>query len=124
MLYTQDIFQRAYALLAKSGEPDHDLLMEVSSLSESEFTSRLKAGIDTKDFLDLFIRSCALLAVSFYLQFGESSDYSSISVGNVSISKRSSDALKGTSQDLRSQAESLLRPYLHDSGFLFKGVRG
>lgn len=121
----QEIFDRACALLSASSTPDNTLLREVCALSQAEFTRRLIDKVTVSDILELFIRGCALLAVSFYVQFNNSfDDFSSVSVGNVSVSKGSSGSSNCNAAELRLQAENLLRPYLIDNGFSFKGVRG
>lgn len=120
-----EIFDRACALLSADSAVDNTLLHEACALSLAEFKRRLSDNVILSDIHDLFIRGCALLAVSFYIQFNSSlGGFSSVSIGSVSVSKGSSGSSSCSAADLRLQAENLLRPYLIDSGFAFKGVRG
>ena len=89
-----------------------------------ELISRLREDTVLTDISERFIRACSVLAMSLYMQVGESEDWSSFRAGNVSVSRRGSGSARSSATALRKQAESMLSGYLEDNGFEFRGVRG
>ena len=92
--------------------------------AEDELISRLREDTVLTDISERFIRACSVLAMSLYMQVGESEDWSSFRAGNVSVSRRGSGSARSSATALRKQAESMLSGYLEDNGFEFRGVRG
>ena len=92
--------------------------------AEDEFLSRLREEAVLTDIRERFIGASAVLAMSLYMQIGDSEDWSSFRAGNVSVSRRGSGSARSSASALRKQAESMLSGCLEDNGFDFRGVCG
>ena len=122
MDYLEEIFDKAKALMRGNTGVNGDLLNEMCSQADAEFKGRIKKHVDRVEIRELYVRACAMLAVSLYLQFDETGDYSFVRVGSVSLSRRGAGTLRSTIETLRRQAELLLAPCLEDSNFWFQSV--
>lgn len=99
-------------------------LTAMCEAASAELTSRLRKDVDVYEISGQFVTAAAMLALSMYIQLGESGDWSSFKAGNVSVSRRGSGSAKSAASALRRQAESMLAAYTYDAGFDFRGVRG
>jgi len=100
-------------------EEGNSLVERLCIAAYSEFSRRLKNGVNVEDCKDYFVTACALFAGAMYLDTISASE-GSYTAGQVSVSKPDS----GSAKALKAQAELILAPFVADNGFEFIGVRG
>lgn len=81
--------------------------------------SRLRSGVSAEDCADAYVVAAAWLALAGLRESGGAGGISRFSAGDVTIEKSG-----GASEGLESRAWALMRPYLLDEDFVFRGVRG
>lgn len=100
-------------------EEGNGLIERLCVAAYSEFSRRLKDGVKIEDCKDCFETACALFAAAMYSETISAGE-TSYTAGQVSVSLPEGISVKA----LKTQAESMIAPYIADSGFEFIGVRG
>lgn len=110
-----------YSPLGESGRA----LRSVCGLAAVELESKLRAGVKSSDIEELFVYAAGVLAISLYLELGNTPDdkIDSFSAGDLSVKLRSGENAQSAAT-LRKRAESILAAYLDCGGFEFTGVPG
>ena len=86
-----------------------------------ELAGKLREGISKEDCRGAFTCAAAWLAAAALASARSSGeDVASLRAGDLSVTKRGSAEY----ERLRRQAWELMAPYVKDSGFCFRGVRG
>ncbi|MGO5021482.1 hypothetical protein ACTQ4E_00145 [Lawsonibacter sp. LCP25S3_G6] len=113
--------QRIIALCRAMGAPEdrEELLLLLAQAVEEQLAGRLKAGVTPEDCSAAFPLAAAMLVMDALEECGGSGDVTSFTAGELTI-HREPKAGQGRSQ----QALNLLSPWLGDTGFFFRGVRG
>ena len=88
--------------------------------AQAVLSARLRAGIGPGDCGEAFPLAAAYLALGTLETMGDDG-VSAFTAGDVSIRRGEPS---GRLDRLERQAVELLRPFLRDEGFLFRGVRG
>lgn len=115
---TADIYAIA-AVFTGSGSEDQ-VLLALCRAAEQELTARLRPGLTPEDCRESFVCAAALLAASHFGSGRTAGGIRSFAVGSVSVSAGGESQ---TSEDLRTQAMLLMRPFCRGE-FSFVGVRG
>ena len=90
-----------------------------------EIEGKLREGISKEDCEGAFICAAAWLAAAALSSAREGGeDISSLHAGDLSVTRRSGAECTQQYERLRAQAWELMAPYVKDSGFCFRGVRG
>ena len=89
-----------------------------------ELEGRLRAGVTPGEIMSAFVSAAGVLALSMYIQLGDTSDIGSFKAGNMTVNLRGGDSRAVSAASLRRQAELMLAAWLEDRGFDFLGVRG
>ena len=90
-----------------------------------ELAGKLREGISKEDCAGAFTCAAAWLAAAALSSAREGGEgTSSLHAGDLSVTKRSAAESKQQYERLRKQAWELMAPYVKDSGFCFRGVRG
>lgn len=105
-------------LLGKTEESEG--LRTLCEAAEDELTGWLREGVTAADCGQCFVLAGAWLALAAR-EVAEDDGVSSFTAGEVTV--RQGDR-KARGQALRLQARQVMRPYLRDEGFSFRGVRG
>ncbi len=113
---TEKIMEMA-AVLGKV-EPD-DALRTLCAAAQTSLAAQLRPGLTPEDCGDAFVVAAAWVALADR-EAGEGG-VERFTAGAVTI--QHSDAAQ-RAQALRLQARQVLRPYLRDEGFSFRGVAG
>ena len=111
------IFELA-AALNHGAEQDQEILRLLCGQALRELEGRLRPGITAADCADALVVAGAWLALA-----GMSASQNTVerfTAGDLTI-QHGDAAARG--EALRLQAEQIMRPYLVDSGFAFRGVR-
>ena len=118
-MYEAEIATAASAICGEENE----LLDLLSAAAAEELEHRLKKGITPEDCSQQFITAAALMAAaavsSVSVVSDEGVDYRA---GSVSVTRRDPIKANDASILLRRNAETIMAPYLFDSGFVFSGV--
>ena len=109
--------------LGKVADEDLEILTALCQAAEAEMAGRLRDGVTAEDCGQAYVLGCAWLALAAMAVNGTGTAPLKFTAGEVSIQEESSDAVQ-RSRALRLQAETVLGPYLQDSGFVFRGVEG
>lgn len=104
-------------VLGNVPESDWPRLEILCEAAQSELRRRLRPGVTEADCGEALPLAGAFLALAGLEEGGEVERFSA---GDLTIHGGGS----GTSADLRRQAERVMAPWLNDSGFVFRGVRG
>lgn len=120
-----EIVTMAKAFWGRAMETEEEMLL--TRLCEESFIqwgSRMRAGVSPEDCAEALIPACAWTALSGFLAGRQAAaPWSSFRAGDVTVSSGTGTALEQV-QNLRGQAETIMRPYVEDDGFVFQGVRG
>ncbi len=114
---TEKIMEMA-AVLGKC-EPD-DALGTLCAAAQARLAAQLRPGLTPEDCGDAFVVAAAWTALADR-EAGEGGGVERFTAGAVTIQR--CDAAQ-RAQALRLQARQVLRPYLRDEGFSFRGVAG
>ncbi len=113
--------EKILALAAELGETEpSELLGALCEAAERELTGRLRQGVSVENCGKSFPLAAAWLALAG-LQDAKEDGVKSFSAGEVSIQRGEGDARQ---KALRRQALLVMRPFLRDERFIFRGVRG
>ena len=103
--------------LGRRGESE--ALSLLCAAAVEELKGRLKPGLTPEDCGDAFPVAAAWLALAG-LERVESDGVESLTAGDVTIRKGEGEFRQ---KALELQAQTVMKPYLRDEGFAFKGVR-
>ena len=109
--------------LAKSlchGQADETLLSALCREACRRIDSRLRAGVTAADCADAYIVAAAWLDLAGWLSGQGTDGVKKFAAGDLSVEKDSGT----TAAQLEEGAWALLRPYVRESNFVFRGVRG
>ena len=118
MMLAEQVFAQAQVLAGTLDSRQHDLLRVLCYGTTASLAHRLKDGLKPEDCKADFLAAASLFALASLSTAGEKDDVEQLSVGDMTLRRRSSDA---ASNCLRNQAELIIAPYLQD-GFSFLGV--
>lgn len=105
------------AALGKTAESEE--LRTLCKAAEGELTGLLREGVSPEDCEGMFPLAAAWMALGAMEVAGD--DVESFSAGTVSVRKKDG-ALRRKA--LRLQALQVMKPYIRDEGFVFRGVKG
>ena len=117
MAGTEEIL--ALCRLMGAGEEQDELLLPLIEAVSAGLERRLKPGVAPEDCGSAFLLAAALCAMDGLEEAAGTAGVSSFTAGEVSIHTRGRE--EGTRTD---QAQRLLAPWLGETGFAFRGVRG
>ena len=118
---TEKIFALAKALgRVESG--DEDALMELCTLAEQELLGRLREDVRVEDCEEAFRTGAAWLALAGLCVADQGVE--SFTAGGLTIKHGGGASAIERSGMLRKRCEEVMRAYLKDEGFCFRGVRG
>lgn len=112
------IFEMAVSL-GRVDEADWEILRALCGQAAAELAGRLRAGIAAEDCAGPFALAGAWLALAGLCAGDDGPER--FTAGDLTIQSRSQAARQDA---LRLQAEQVMRPYLRDDGFVFRGVWG
>lgn len=97
---------------------DEDLLRTLCVNACRTLDQRLRDGVTAEDCEGAYPLAAAWLTLD-WLRGGGLEDVTAISAGGISLRRES-----GGGRTLTDQAWALMKPWLRDDGFVFRGVRG
>lgn len=107
--------ERIVEIAALLGKRERDERLELLCAGAAEeLKGLLRPGVTVEDCGETFLVAAAWLALD---SAGEG-EVVSFSAGDVSVKK------SGREKNLRGEALRLMKPWLQDKGFVFRGVRG
>lgn len=111
--------------LSHATESEENVLDRLCTAACGEIEGKLCEGISKEDCEGAFICAAAWLAAAALASARSSGeDVSSLRAGDLSVTRRSGAECAQQYERLRKQAWELMAPYVKDSGFCFRGVRG
>ena len=111
--------------LSHATETEKSVLDKLCAAACAEIEEKLREGISKEDCEGAFTCAAAWLAAAALASARSSGeDVSSLRAGDLSVTKRSGAECAQQYERLRKQAWELMAPYVKDSGFCFRGVRG
>ena len=102
-----------------AGEGREELLLLLARAVERDLEGRLKAGVRPEDCSEAFPLAAAMLVADALEAWEGSGDVSSFTAGDLTIHTQDTGG-----RSRREKAMALLAPWLKDTGFVFRGVRG
>ena len=111
--------------LSHATQAEENVLDKLCTAACAEIEGKLREGISKEDCEGAFTCAAAWLAAAALVSAragGE--DVSSLRAGDLSVTKRGAAECAQQYERLRYQAWELMAPYVKDSGFCFRGVRG
>ncbi|WP_251445785.1 hypothetical protein [Vermiculatibacterium agrestimuris] len=107
------------AVLLSGREESEELTLLCGHAAEA-LAGQLRGGLTPEACGAAFVLAGAWLALAELETAGEG-DVTSFTAGDVTIRKREGE---NRGEALRMQAMQVMKPYLRDEGFVFRGVRG
>ena len=105
-------------VLGKRGESQELSLLCAAAVEELK--GLLKPGVTVEDCGEAFPLAAAWMALAG-MESADGDEVESLTAGDVTIRKREGEFRR---KALELQARQVMKPYLKDEAFLFKGVRG
>ena len=106
-----------------SGGEESQLLEPLCRSARLRWESRLRPGLTAEECGEAFLCAAAFTAAADLASVqGGGGTVESFTAGEISVKARETDASPASA--LRETAESLMKPYIGEDGFCFKGVRG
>lgn len=103
-----------------AGEDQEELLLLLARTVERDLAGRLKAGVKPEDCAEAFPLAAAMLVLDALELCGGSMEHvTSFTAGDLTVHRE-----PGTGRGRYGKAMSLLAPWMGDTGFCFRGVRG
>ena len=102
-----------------AAEEQEDLLLPLIQAAGAALERRLKAGVTAEDCGDAFPLAVAMVAMDSLEQAMGGGQVTSFTAGEVSVRTGGGEHAARTAQ-----AERLLAPWLGETGFAFRGVKG
>lgn len=118
-MHTDEILTAAVEFYGQ--EPDG--LRTMCIAAEAELTARLRYGLTPDDCGGLFTAAAALLALSMCMAAGWQG-VEAYTAGEVTVKYAEQGQRLAGCENLRRQAETMIAPYIYDTGFAFRGVDG
>ena len=113
------------AELSHATAEEAGVLDKLCAAACQELAGKLREGISKEDCAGAFTCAAAWLAAAALSSARSSGeDVSSLHAGDLSVTRRSAAECEQQYERLRKQAWELMAPYVKDSGFCFRGVRG
>lgn len=81
--------------------------------------SQLREGVTEEEYADAYVTAAVWLALDGMTAAGQSGGIKKFSAGDLTV-----ETDGGVSEELTDKAWELMRPYLKDREFAFRGVRG
>ena len=100
---------------------ESDGLRALCEAAQQELSGMLREGISPVDCGGAFPLAAAWMALAGLHNSGDGDEVESFTAGAVSIKKKDG-SLRAAA--LRLQAHQVMKPWLRDSGFVFRGVKG
>lgn len=118
----KDMLERILALCRAmgAGEEQEELLLPLAQAAQGALAAQLRAGVEPEDCGPAFPLAAAMTAME-ELEGAAGGEVTSFTAGDLTI-RRESGGQGGNA--LSAQARRLLAPWLGESGFAFRGVRG
>ena len=111
--------------LSHAAEAEKSVLDKLCAAACEELAGKLREGISKEDCEGAFTCAAAWLAAAALISAREGGEaISSLHAGDLSVTRRSGAECREQYKRLRTQAWELMAPYVKDSGFCFRGVRG
>ena len=121
---SEQIFAIACAL-TKADESEKKMLEMICTAQEEILVHALKEDVAKEDCASAFICAASwLAAAAMESARAGGEEISSLRAGDLTVTKRPSDEGSKRLALLREQAWALMRPYMTDGGFCFRGVQG
>ena len=118
---SDELLDKIIALAVSLGKAEeYDLLRTLCAAAAEELTALLRPGLTVDDCGGAFPLAAAWMALGA-LQTAGGDDVERLTAGDVTI-QRSDSAQRRAA--LRLQAQQVMKPYLKDESFLFRGVAG
>ncbi len=114
----EQVLELAKSLTAVSGA-EETVLESLCRAACAALDSRLKEGVAAADCADAYLVAAVWLALSGLEAGTASGGVKKFSAGDLTIEQDS-----GGSGQMEDRAWALMRPYIRDDGFVFRGVRG
>lgn len=114
--------QRIVALCREmgAGEGQEELLLLLAQTVERDLALRLKPGVQPEDCSCAFPLAAAMLVLdALEICSGSMENVTSFTAGDLTIRKEA-----GSGRERHDQAMRLLAPWLGETGFCFRGVKG
>lgn len=105
--------------LADLREEEEPLLERLCRAACQRLDGRLKEGLSAEDCADAYLTAAVWLALGGMTGGTASGEVKKFSAGDLTIERETGGADK-----LEERAWALMRPYLRDDEFVFRGVRG
>ena len=103
-----------------AGEDQEELLLLLAQTVERDLAGRLKPGIRPEDCSAAFPLAAAMLVLDALEVCGGSLEHvTSFTAGDLTVHRE-----PGSGRSRHEKAMALLAPWLGDTGFCFRGVRG
>ena len=111
--------------LSHATQAEKNVLSRLCTAACGEIEGKLREGVSREDCEGAFVCAAAWLAAAALASArGSGEDISSLRAGDLSVTKRGGAECGEQYERLRKQAWELMAPYVRDSGFCFRGVRG
>ena len=105
--------------LGRTAEEDREVLRMLCAQAAGRLAGRLREGVAPEDCGEAFPLAGAWLALAGLYAGGDGVER--FTAGSLTIQQRDGTERAAA---LRLQAEQVMKPYLRDDGFAFRGVRG
>ena len=102
------------------GQADETLLAALCREACRRIESRLRAGVTAADCADAYTVAAAWLALAGWSAGQETDGVKKFAAGDLSVEKDAGQ----TAAQLEERAWALLQPYVRQTDFVFRGVRG
>ena len=113
------------AEMSHATQTEKSVLGRLCAAACGEIERKLREGVSREDCEGAFVCASAWLAAAALISAREGGEnISSLRAGDLSVTKRGGAECAQQYERLRKQAWELMAPYVRDSGFCFRGVRG
>lgn len=114
--------EKVLAMAETLGKIDHDeTLTTLCDAAVESLTAQLRPGVAPEDCGEAFILAAAWMALAQRELADADGEMERFTAGEVTIQKGNSNVRR---EALLLQARQVIRPWLRDEGFSFRGVRG
>jgi len=112
------VLELAKSLYPVSGGQE-TLLEQLCRAACGQLDSQLREDLVEEEYADAYVTAAVWMALDGMAAAGQTGGVKKFSAGDLTV-----ETDGGGSQGLTDRAWELMHPYLKDSGFVFKGVRG
>lgn len=111
--------------MTKADESEQETLAMLCTAQEEALEKRLRDGVSKEACASAFICAASwLAAAALESARAGGEEFSSLRVGDLTVTKRASGESGRRLEALREQARMLMQPYTKDGSFCFFGVQG